>query len=83
MGSMSPAKSYPIVIFDPHGDYTGLADVPALAGHVKRYYAQFPVFEEESDNVADIVSTLGYKLTDPMRGRLVKSANCWKMNAAC
>ncbi len=24
------AKNYPIVIFDPHGDYTGLGDVPSL-----------------------------------------------------
>ena len=29
------AKNYPIVIFDPHGDYTGLADVLALGRKVK------------------------------------------------
>ena len=63
------AKNYPIVIFDPHGDYTGLADVPELSSKVKRYYAQFPVFEEDSETVADIVSTLGYPLTDTMRTR--------------
>lgn len=63
------AKKYPIVIFDPHGDYTGLADVANLQGQVQRYYAQFPIFEEESDTVAEIVSTLGYPLTDTMRTR--------------
>lgn len=62
-------KNYPIVIFDPHGDYTGLADVPLLKERVRRYYAQFPVFEEDSETVAEIVDTLGYALTDTMRTR--------------
>lgn len=60
------AKNYPIVIFDPHGDYTGLADVPILKGKVRRYYAQFPVFEEDSETVAQMVNTLGYPLTPGM-----------------
>ena len=63
------SKHYPIVIFDPHGDYTGLAQVPALADRIKRYYAQFPVFEEESETVAEVVSNLGYPLTDTMQIR--------------
>jgi DNA helicase HerA-like ATPase len=62
-------KKYPIVIFDPHGDYTGLGEVPSLAGRVRRYYAQFPIFEEDSDTIANIVSTQGYELTDTMRMR--------------
>jgi DNA helicase HerA-like ATPase len=62
-------KKYPIVIFDPHGDYTGLADVPALEGRVNRYYAQFPIFEEDSETVAQIVSNLGYELTPTMLTR--------------
>lgn len=62
-------KNYPIVIFDPHGDYTGLAEVTSLKGRVQRYYAQFPIFEEDSETVAEIVSTLGYALTDTMRTR--------------
>lgn len=62
-------KNYPIVIFDPHGDYTGLADVPTLKDRVRRFYAQFPIFEEDSDSVAHIVNTLGYPLTDTMRTR--------------
>ncbi len=63
------AKNYPIVIFDPHGDYTGLADVEALKGRVKRYYAKFPLFEEDAETVAEIVSSLGYELTPTMRMR--------------
>lgn len=62
-------KNYPIVIFDPHGDYTGLADVDSLSGRVKRYYASFPVFEEDAETVARIVSTLGYELSPTMLGR--------------
>jgi len=61
-------KNYPIVIFDPHGDYTGLVDVAELGGKVKRYYAQFPVFDEDSDTVARIISTLGYELSPTMLG---------------
>ncbi|QUV84981.1 ATP-binding protein [Chloracidobacterium aggregatum] len=62
-------KNYPIVIFDPHGDYTGLADVPELRERVTRYYARFPIFEEDGETIAEIVSTLGYLLTDTMRAR--------------
>jgi DNA helicase HerA-like ATPase len=62
-------KNYPVVIFDPHGDYTGLADVPGLKGRVRRYYAQLPIFEEDSETIAEVVSTLGYPLTDTMRTR--------------
>lgn len=61
-------KNYPIVIFDPHGDYTGLADVPGIGKQVKRFYATFPVFEEDSETVASIVNTLGYELTPAMHG---------------
>ena len=62
-------KHYPIVIFDPHGDYTGLGDVPSLKERVRRYYAQFPVFEEDSETVEELVNTLGYALTPTMRTR--------------
>ena len=62
-------KKYPIVIFDPHGDYTGLADVPTFQGCVERYYARFPVFDEDAETVAKIVSTLGYELSPTMLTR--------------
>lgn len=62
-------KNYPIVIFDPHGDYTGLADIPNLKGRVKRYFAQFPIFDEDAETIAEIVNSLGYELTDTMRTR--------------
>jgi uncharacterized protein len=62
-------KKYPMVIFDPHGDYSGLADVKALKGRVDRYYATFPVFDEDAGTVAGFVSSLGYRLTDTMATR--------------
>ncbi|MBO0697144.1 MAG: ATP-binding protein [Zavarzinella sp.] len=61
-------KNYPIVIFDPHGDYTGLADVSGLGSRVRRFYASFPVFDQDAETVEALVDTLGYALTDTMRG---------------
>ncbi len=55
------SRNYPIVIFDPHGDYTGLAEVPALRGRVRRYYAQFPIFEEDADTILSFIESLGWK----------------------
>lgn len=63
------AKNYPIVIFDPHGDYTGLADLPNLKSRVRRYCAKFPLFDEDAETVAKIVNDLGYELTGTMRMR--------------
>jgi hypothetical protein len=63
------AKNYPIVIFDPHGDYSGLAEVPTLGSRVRRYYAQFPVFEQEADTVATVVQSLGWELAKTHRER--------------
>jgi len=62
-------KHYPIVIFDPHGDYTGLADV--LGGEkVKRYFARFPILEQEPEEVLSVIEALSGAtrgLSDTMR----------------
>ncbi len=60
-------KNYPIVIFDPHGDYTGLAEIPTLTNRVKRYYAQFPIFEQSPETVVTVVEALGWKLANTHR----------------
>ncbi|BAU09787.1 hypothetical protein LEP3755_02620 [Leptolyngbya sp. NIES-3755] len=62
-------KNYPIVIFDPHGDYTGLADVPSLQGRVQRYYAQLPIFEQAPETVITIVEALGWALANTHRSK--------------
>jgi len=63
------AKHYPIVIFDPHGDYSGLADVPSLGRKVRRYHAQFPIFEQEAETVVTVVESLGWALAKTHRER--------------
>jgi uncharacterized protein len=60
-------KHYPIVIFDPRGDYTGLAEVPGLRDKVRRYYAQFPLLEQGSDSVLAVLEALGGRLSDQQR----------------
>lgn len=62
-------KNYPVVIFDPHGDYTGLKDLQGLSSRVNIYFAQFPVLEEEAETVAQIIDTLAYELSGPMKTR--------------
>ncbi len=62
-------KNYPIVIFDPHGDYTGLGDLAGVGRRVRRFYAHFPIFDEDSETVASIVSSLAYELSSTMRTR--------------
>lgn len=55
------------MIFDPHGDYTGLAEVPGFRGKVRRYHAQFPILEQETDEVLSVVEALaGKELADTM-----------------
>ncbi len=57
-------KNYPIVIFDPHGDYTGLAEASGLQGKVRRYFAQFPVFEQSWETVMTVVEALGWEMAN-------------------
>lgn len=59
-------KNYPMVVFDPRGDYTGLADIDSLRNRVNRYHVNFPIFEEDADTVAQIINNLGYELSNTM-----------------
>ena len=52
------AKSYPMVIFDPHGEYTGLGEIESLSNKVNRYHATLPIFEEDADTAAQIIGNL-------------------------
>lgn len=59
-------KNYPIIIFDPHGDYTGLTEVPQLKNRVKLYYADLPIWEESLDDAIRIITGLsGEELSAP------------------
>lgn len=55
------SKHYPIIIFDPHGDYTGLSAVENLKNKVNRYYAQFRVFEQPAEKIIAIIDSLSSK----------------------
>lgn len=62
-------KHYPILIFDPHGDYTGLVNVLGSI-KVKRYFAQFPILEQDPEEVLSVVEALSSSsrgLSDTMR----------------
>ena len=58
-------KHYPIVIFDPHGDYTGLAEVPGLQERVKLFYADLPVLDEDVDAARQIIAGLSGENMSP------------------
>ena len=60
-------RNYPMVIFDPHGDYKYLEEA-SLPNRVNHYYATFPIFDQEADTVEQIVNNLGYSpLSGPQK----------------
>ncbi|HLT18765.1 MAG TPA: ATP-binding protein [Thermomicrobiales bacterium] len=60
------ARDYPIVIFDPHGEYTGLAEVPALKDRVKLYQTHIPILDESPDDAQALIESLaGEEMSAP------------------
>lgn len=60
------AIRYPLIIFDPHGDYLGLYEKRDVIGaRVRLFYPRIRVEEDTKDTVVDLVAKLGSKLTDP------------------
>jgi len=57
---------YPLVIFDPHGDYLGFYEKRAQldGADVKLFYPKIRVDDEVRDTVADLIQKLGAKLTE-------------------
>jgi len=61
-------KNYPIIIFDPHGDYTGLTEVTQFRNRVRLYYADLPIWEESLDDAIRIITGLsGEELPSPQQ----------------
>lgn len=52
-------KQYPIVIFDPHGEYAGLSEIENIKGRVRNYYADVRIFEEDMSNIIRLINGLG------------------------
>jgi uncharacterized protein len=58
---------YPIVIFDPHGDYLGLYENRAKlppGSEVKLFYPMMKVSEENVTMVSDLLAKMGKKMTE-------------------
>lgn len=57
---------YPLVIFDPHGDYLGFYERKSELGgsDVRLFYPRIKVDEEVRDTVIDLIDKLGARLTD-------------------
>lgn len=51
-------KNYPMVIFDPHGDYSYMGEVTGFESKVKRYYAELPIFDQPVEEVITVVESL-------------------------
>ena len=60
---------YPLVIFDPHGDYLGFqerqADFPGTT--VKVFYPVIHVSPENADIIGELVEKMGQRLTSPQQ----------------
>jgi len=69
---------YPLLIFDPHGDYLGLYEKKKLFGNteVKLFYPVIKNVSQSTDVIFTLISKLGVKLTDPQ----LQFLN-WLMNA--
>lgn len=57
---------YPLVIFDPHGDYLGFYENRGKLGKadVRLFYPRIRVEEEARDTIADLIAKLGSRLTE-------------------
>ncbi len=60
---------YPLVIFDPHGDYLGLFEKRHLFENsdIKIFYPRITVTEDNVPVIIDMVTKMGAKLTDPQQ----------------
>ncbi len=60
---------YPLVIFDPHGDYLGLFEKRHLfdGSDVKILYPVIRVWENNIGIISDLISKMGRSLTDPQQ----------------
>lgn len=59
-------KDYPIVIFDPHGEYSVLADVPEIKSKVHLFHANIPFWDLGTDDAVQVINGLsGEEMTPP------------------
>jgi len=60
---------YPLVIFDPHGDYLGFFEKRALFPNaaIRILYPMVRVREDNIGIIADLINKMGKRLTDPQQ----------------
>lgn len=61
-------RQYPIIVFDPHGEYTGLEQALGIDGQnrVRLFYGRVQPFDEDVSSVIRLVGSLGSPLSDRM-----------------
>lgn len=66
---------YPLVIFDPHGDYLGLWDKRELfkGADIKLYYPRLIVKEENRDTVGYLIAQMTQGLSDAQREKFIEA----------
>jgi len=64
---ISEKYSYPIIIFDPHGDYLGFYEKKDLfpKADIKLFYPIIQADEDNMDILYSLIEKLGIKFTDP------------------
>lgn len=63
------AIKYPLIIFDPHGDYLGFFEKSALfpGSKIQIIYPMIRVRENNVGIISDLIDKMGKKLTDPQQ----------------
>lgn len=51
-------KQYPIIIFDPHGEYSSLSQIEELSQRVQNYYPDIQIFDEDANSIMRLISGL-------------------------
>ena len=59
--------NYPLIIFDPHGDYLGIYEKRETIGarSVKLFFPRIRVHDDSKDTISDLIAKMGSRLTDP------------------
>ncbi len=77
--------NYPIVIFDPHGDYLGLYEKQELfeGCKVQIVYPRIVIEQENVDVMVNLIEKMGAKLTDPQQQFYFYLINSWDPRPDC
>lgn len=63
-------RQYPIVIFDPHGEYGVLSGNEQLKDRIKQYRASVQILEEDLQQIIRLINSFSSELTPNMEDKL-------------